>query len=362
MSFSLREHHVWDFWFAQDQQTYHMFFLTAPRTSEDEDLRHPHARIGHATSEDLRNWTYHGVVIRPSDTSSWDDGTTWTGSVVRRDDGKWMMFYTGCSQSDGCKIQRIGAATSDDLFTWEKIPHPLLEISGSCYERYDPLRWHDQAFRDPWVYRSVDGSNWRMVFTARDPNGDPKGAGLIGQAHSPDLVTWMIDEPLFRAGYYGEMEVPQIFSLNGWWFCLFSNSSRHRLPRYLASGGAGKATGTHYIRARSPDGPYELVEEPFFAGDDVGHLYGGRTVTGPDGTLVFMAFLNHASDGRFIGAISDPMPIWTTQEGLLRIDASQYGINTRREGDVAASSELNGCGGLPTQQAGEAALFEGTKP
>lgn len=362
MSFSLSEHYVWDFWLVQDHQTYHMFFLTAPRNSEHEDLRHPHARIGHATSDDLRNWTYHGIVIRPSETPSWDDGATWTGSVVRRDDGKWMMFYTGCSQSEGCKVQRIGAATSDDLFTWGKILHPLLEMSGSSYERYDPQRWHDQAFRDPWVYRSVDGRNWRMVFTARNPNGDPKGAGLIGQASSSDLLTWKIGEPLFAAGYYGEMEVPQIFSLDGWWYCLFSNSSRHRLPSYLAAGGAGKATGTHYIRAKSADGPYELIEESFFAGDDVGHLYGGRTVAGPDGRLVFMAFLNHATDGRFIGAITNPMPLWTTPEGLLRVDATQYGLKPRSEDDIPADSEIKSGTNLRTQETGEAILLEGTKP
>jgi beta-fructofuranosidase len=201
-----------------------------------------------------------------------------------------------------------------------------------------------------------------MVFTARDPDGDPKGAGLIGQASSHDLVTWMVDEPLFRAGYYGEMEVPQIFPLNGWWFCLFSNSSRHRPPSYLATGGAAKATGTHYIRARSAEGPYELVEEPFFAGDDVGHLYGGRTVTGPDGTLVFMAFLNHTSDGQFIGAISDPMPIWTTPDGFLRIDASQYGMNTWSKSDTATSSGVTGFGRSFAQAAGEVNLPVGSKP
>ena len=127
------------------------------------------------------------------------------------------------------------------------------------------------------------------------------------------------------------MEVPQLFELDGWWYCLFSNSSRHREPSYMANGKAGMATGTHYIRSRSPSGPFELVEEEFFAGDDTGHFYGGRVIEMGDGSLAFMAFLNHDTAGNFIGAISDPMPIWTTAQGYLRIDGRKYGLIPRAE-------------------------------
>jgi beta-fructofuranosidase len=218
-----------------------------------------------------------------------------------------------------------------DLYNWEKVEAPLLELDATHYESYDPSRWHDQAFRDPWVYPAPDGDGWRMLFTARDPNGLAKGAGVIGQASSTDLHSWTVEEPLFRIGYYGEMEVPQLFELDGWWYCLFSNSSRHREPSYLANGKAGMATGTHYIRSRSPSGPFELVEEEFFAGDDTGHFYGGRVVKMEDGTLGFMAFLNHDATGDFVGMISDPMPIWTTAQGYLRIDARKYGLMPRVE-------------------------------
>lgn len=326
MSFQLNGHYVWDFWLVHGGGDYHLFCLTAPRTHEHPDLRHPHARIAHATSGDLQNWTFHGVVLAASDDAGWDDGVTWTGSVVKRPDGKWMMFYTGCSKAEDCKVQRIGAAVSDDLYSWEKISGPLLELDPRYYEKLDASRWHDQAFRDPWVYKDPEGPGWRMLFTAREPNGPKRGAGVIGQAYSPDLIHWTAGAPLFSIGYYGEMEVPQLFQLDGWWYCLFSNSCRHRDPDYMASGKCGMATGTHYIRSRSPNGPFELVEEEFFAGDSIGHFYGGRVVETPDGGLAFMAFLNHAEDGSFVGQITSPMAIWTTPEGYLRIDGRRYGF------------------------------------
>lgn len=347
MAFELQGNYVWDFWIARDEHEYHLYCLTAARTTEHPDLRHPHARICHATSQNLKDWTYQGIVIGPSEEPSWDDGVTWTGSVVQRPDGKWMMFYTGCSKVENCKLQRIGAALSSDLYTWEKLAgNPVLEIDQRHYETYDPVRWHDQAFRDPWVYENPGGKGWRMLFTARDPNGVATGAGLIGQASSPDLVNWTAGAPLFRCGYYGEMEVPQLFLLDGWWFCLFSNSSRHREPGYLATGKAGMATGTHYIRSRSPSGPFELVEEEFLAGDDTGHLYGGRTVKAADGSMVFLAFLNHTADGSFVGTLSDPMPMWTTPGGYLRVDARKYGIPLRDEPareEATAGTEVQLC-------------------
>ena len=331
MGLDVHGQYVWDFWLAHDGSEHHIFCLSAPRTAEHADLRHPHARICHATSRDLMNWTWHGVAIGPSEVPAWDDGVTWTGSVVKRPDGQWMTFYTGCRLSEDRKIQRIGAAVSPDLYNWKKLPGPLLELYGEAYESYDASRWHDQAFRDPWVYPCPDGNGWRMLFTARDPRQTAKGAGLIGQATSPDLLNWALGEPLARVGHYGEMEVPQLFHLDGWWYCLFSNSSRHREPAYLATGGAGKATGTHYLRSRSPHGPFELAEEVFFAGDDAGHLYGGRVVDMQKGRLAFMAFLNHNAAGDFIGTISDPMPIWATPEGYLRIDGRKYGVALREE-------------------------------
>jgi beta-fructofuranosidase len=175
-----------------------------------------------------------------------------------------------------------------------------------------------------------------MLFTARNPLRPAKGAGVIGRAHSPDLESWTLEQPITCPGHYGEMEVPQLFELDGWWYCLFSNSVRHREPAYIAGGGAGKATGTHYLRSRSPEGPFELVEETFFAGDDVGRFYGGRAVRDIDGRMALMAFRNHDADGAFLGTITDPMPLWTTAEGYLRLDGRQYGMALRDAPHVKA--------------------------
>ena len=52
-AFDLPGSWVWDFWFADDGEQYHLFFLYASRALHDPDARHYRASIGHAVSTDL---------------------------------------------------------------------------------------------------------------------------------------------------------------------------------------------------------------------------------------------------------------------------------------------------------------------
>jgi beta-fructofuranosidase len=63
---------VWDSWVADDGETYHLYFLKAPRALEDPSRRHARAVIGHATSTDLVDWTDRGTTLLPAE-SGWDD-------------------------------------------------------------------------------------------------------------------------------------------------------------------------------------------------------------------------------------------------------------------------------------------------
>ena len=331
MAFSVAGRYVWDFWTVRDGETTHLYYLNAPRDLPSPDDRHGRAVIGHATSRDLVTWADHGVSLFPSTAPAWDDGTTWTGSTIKRPDGKWMMFYTGTTKREGIFFQRIGAALSDDLHNWTKLPgNPILSCDWRWYEPYDfaakgERPWHDEAWRDPWVYPDPEGNGWRMLFTAREKDGPAKGRGVIAQATSPDLLTWTAGPPFIRSGHFGEMEVPQLFQIGDWWYCLFCNAGRNQNPTYEPKGGV-RFSGTHYLRARSPEGPFEMCEDRFMAGDPDWRLYAGRMVEGHGGQKLFMAFLNTLPDGSFGGTLSDAMPLWATPDGRLRVDTRAYGI------------------------------------
>ena len=157
---------VWDFWLADDGERYHMFFLHAPRSLPSPNDRHFSARVGHAVSSDLKAWERVADALGPDDPPAFDDMATWTGSVVRGDDDKWYLFYTGASRAEHGLVQRIGLATSADLFCWERAG-PVLVADERWYETLDQAVWPDQAWRDPWVVRDPAGGSWHMLFTAR---------------------------------------------------------------------------------------------------------------------------------------------------------------------------------------------------
>jgi beta-fructofuranosidase len=152
MSLYLPDHWLWDFWFAQDGDDVHVFFLHAPRALGDPELRHRNARIGHAVSRDLRAWELLPPVLTPGSPGAFDEVATWTGSVLRHD-GHWHLFYTGLSIGEAGAVQRIGLATSDDLVHWRKHEaNPVLEADARWYELLDLDAWFNQAWRDPWLF------------------------------------------------------------------------------------------------------------------------------------------------------------------------------------------------------------------
>lgn len=308
---------IWDFWLAQNHGVWHAYFLQADKSLVNPELRHWNVSYGHATSNDLRNWTHLGTCFTPSRSPAWDDMATWTGSVVQGDDGQWHLFYTGSTKAENGLKQRIGHATSTDMHNWRRVGDGFaLDIDMRWYEEYTPSQWHDRAMRDPWVMRDPGGDGWLMYFTARIPGvAEPNDGGAIGFARSPDLMTWTLHPPVFTGGF-GQLEVPQVFAHQGRWYCLFCTAADHWSAANASAVPSGPVTGTHYLIADRPEGPWRLAPFPFLDGNNPPRRYAGKIVV-MDGGLSMMAFQHSGPDGTFIGTVGDPLPICTADDGQL---------------------------------------------
>lgn len=318
----LPDHWTWDFWLADDGDRYHVFFLMAPTSLGDPDLRHHNARVGHAVSGDLREWEFLGEALGPGAAGSWDDLATWTGNVIRAGD-TWHMFYTGVNRAEGGLMQRIGRATSTDLHHWVKDDGFVLEVDARWYEQFDPDVWFDLTWRDPWVYfdeTAGESGEYRMLVTARANAGTPDARAVIGLARSSDLDTWEVLPPIAAPGEFGHMEVPQLEQIGDRWYLFFSAYEWAHNADRVAAGLAH--CGTHYLVGDAPSGPFELTTREFFSGDPRGELYAGRVVRARDGRHVFLAFLQFVDGGPFVGGLSDPFPIEVGVDGRLSIDRS----------------------------------------
>ena len=313
---------IWDSWYARDGATFHGFFLQADRALGDPDLRHMNVTQGHAVSQDLTNWTHLGTMFGPAKTPAWDDSTTWTGSVVRDDADLWHLFYTGTRLNEKSLYQRIGHATSTDCHNWVRVGDGLcLDLTGPNADTYEKDHmqghWHDRAMRDPWVMRDPDSAGWLMYFTARAPGiPEPNAGGAVGFATSPDLSTWTLRPPVFTGGY-GQLEVPQVFQIGALWYCLFCTSSSQWSDQTRRTNPQSPVTGTHYLIADHPRGPWRIPPGPFLDGAEPCRRYAARIVDGPQG-LVILGFAD-GGKAQFGGYVMDPEPVTAGPDGLLTV-------------------------------------------
>jgi beta-fructofuranosidase len=336
MALELADKWIWDSWYAFDGEKYHAFYLHASRALGDPNRRHRNPIVGHAVSDDLTNWTVvRDALIVSDEPAAFDSWTTWTGSVVRAEDGLWWMFYTGTSRADGGDVQTVGAATSSDLMVWEKVSaQPLVSADPTWYEKLNQPEWHDEAWRDPWVFRFPkgvatgaaavgvpDGGDasqvWHMLVTARAEKasgGDVRTRGVMGHATSLNLLDWKVQPPLSEPHQgFGQLEVFQFEVVDGVPIVVFCCGWRELSPERLADFGKRDAT---YSVACAPDltnldfNRARAFEDPL--------VYAGRIIRDRDGGWNLIGFNNFDQNGEFIGSLSDPVPVTASPElGLI---------------------------------------------
>lgn len=325
MVLRLSDKWLWDFWFAQAGLDTHVFYLQANKSLKDERLRHWNVSIGHAVSQNLHDWDILPDALAPSgapaagETEAFDSYSTWTGSIIEHDN-LWYMFYTGSQLSEKGLIQRIGLATSSDLISWDKFSsQALIEADPQWYELLDLSAWHDQAWRDPWVFYDDETKQFHALITARSKSGAADARGVIAHAVSDNLLDWEVRPPLTSPGEFGHMEVPQLVQINEGYYLLFScpqNKTGHdRIKRLHGL----EQTGTHYLYSESPFSSYHYLGDKFLVGDAVGSLYSGKLIQDVDGNYQFLAFHNYTAQGDFLGYLSDPMPISIADDKQLQL-------------------------------------------
>jgi beta-fructofuranosidase len=270
-------HWVWDFWFARDGDDVHVFYLQAPRSLGDPELRHVNATIGHAVSRDLRDWEVLPDALGAGAPGAFDDLATWTGSVLRHD-GAWRMYYSGIAQAEDGQVQRIGSAVSADLVTWER-EDLLLEA--------DP-RWYDREhWRDPWV--EWDGERFDMLICATRG-----GRGILAHATSRDGIGWTVGPPLSAPTRHVQVEVPQLLHVDGAWRILFCD--------------AFAGSGLHYLSAPHRLGPYPGETRDLLPGGRPREHYAGKVLE-HGGERRLLTWRMEDEQGAFVGELGDPMPL-----------------------------------------------------
>lgn len=248
----------WDTWcqVAPDGLV-HAFYLQQARPGGSRTQRDADS-LGHAVSRNLIDWVEQPPVIAPAAPGEPGDLVNWTGSTVQAADGRYHVFYTMRSSSSAGRIQAIGSATSDDLWTWTKNPaNPVLTPDGRWYNtEQTPGPNGVVDCRDLMVVKHPTRPGWFGVFATRVVDEElPRGA-VFGGAYSEDLVHWEQTGPVFRSARdaYSIVEMPDLFELDGRWYLTFLEDNAYGNRDVL--GEPELTSGTRYAVADRIEGPY----------------------------------------------------------------------------------------------------------
>jgi hypothetical protein len=207
--------------------------------------------ILHYSTTDFENWTFEGVVINASESSTdWDDSTVWAPHMIENN-GTYYMYYTGVAQHDDGTpdgySQRIGLLTSSDLYNWERVGVNNCEnVSGNgcVYDCRNPWTthgipggWNNQC-RDPMIYK--DGNRWLMYNTIRRSDNYYSSLDV---SESYDLVNW---EPLtfIEEVNMAQAENPVMFKIEDTYYLL--------AKCWGGCSGAQSTNGVNYYYSNDP--------------------------------------------------------------------------------------------------------------
>ncbi len=214
---------------------FHLFHLVLPN----------HDFIAHAVSEDGMTWRRVRNALFVGDPGNWDDDMLWTMHVTGDPErpGCWRMFYTGLSRSEFGRVQRVGLARSDDLYTWTRCDSGVypLEVDGKYYESSSDEGRKWVSFRDPFFYHDPETGDRLLLASARIKDGPVIRRGCVGLAREVAPDRFEFGPPLHRPGLYDDVEVPNLFRMNGTYYLL---------------GSIREDTKVHYWHSDDLNGPY----------------------------------------------------------------------------------------------------------
>lgn len=272
---------------------FHLFHLVLPN----------HDYIAHAVSEDGLVWRRVPNALFIADPGAWDDDMLWTMHVTPdpHSEGGWRMFYTGLSMGEEGRVQRVGAARSDDLYSWERVENGYpLEIPSPPYETSaeEGRRW--VSFRDPYYLRH--GGEGYLLASARVDDGPIIRRGCVSLAReiAPDHFEFL--DPLYHPMRYDDLEVPSVFEIGG--------------THYLVAS-IREDVKVHYWYSGEFTGPYRNFSDNVLLPQG---NYAARIAPAPEHgcLLVWNFFFSH---GHIAGdhLLPPPKEIETDEDGRLRL-------------------------------------------
>lgn len=307
--------------------TFHLFHLVLPN----------HDFIAHAVSKDGMTWRRVPNALFVGDPGAWDDDMLWTMHVTPDPDRpqSWRMFYTGLARGEHGRVQRVGLARSDNLYTWTRCENGTypLEISGQWYESNIDEGRSWVSFRDPFFYHDPDTGERLLLSSGRIKDGPVVRRGCVALARETAPDRFEFGPPLYFPGLYDDVEVPNLLCING---------------RHYLIGSIREDTKIRYWYSDDIGGPYMNFSDNVLMAKG---NYAARICRVEDRFLLFNFFQRNVNSyGKEVVTrlLPPPKELTTDAAGRLLLKSFQgFNGNANAQFDVTHPAEFSAMFGNP---------------
>ena len=171
-----------------------------------------HDVVNHLVSDDAMHWEELPNALYTGHPGDFDDDQIWTMHTFRWEDRFYMLYTALAKETDG-RHQTTGLAVSDDLITWEKVPHNPVAAPDARWYEADLSDSGRADWRDPFAW--VEDGVIHALVVAHENRGPYNRRGCVAHLTSTDALHWEVREPFYTPRVSGDWEVPCLFKMAG---------------------------------------------------------------------------------------------------------------------------------------------------
>lgn len=298
---------LWDTILLKDNNLYLLLYLTIDRKAPLSPFFWTQGELAAATSNNMKQWEYLGIVFKPNPEQKWESGRICSGSLYK-ENGIYYFFYSAAPASPLLFDETIGLATSVDGIHWKRRNSQLI-IQDGIYYSYnfsgssrEYLRGGHFHWRDPYIIKEPNNGNYYLFITASYTERIIPFHGCIGLAVAKQIDgPYELLPPAFAPTVSGteesifcEMERPQVIYKGGKYHLFFSSWPFLLNPKWLEQVDNDEITfsSLYWCVSDKITGPFKFIEAnpPVVKGSKSTRLYGTQFIQGLDEKLYAYGF------------------------------------------------------------------------
>ncbi|MBQ8814252.1 MAG: hypothetical protein IJZ85_07150 [Lachnospiraceae bacterium] len=327
---------MWDSWYVEKDGEIHLIHLKGLAGGISYNEAEEAVRgYGHAVTPDLVHWTEQQDILNVDRSKHpYDQEFRYTGCTVEHE-GTYYTFYT---MRKGLG-QRIGVATSKDLYEWKEyegnpvlVPNEQWFITFANENVSNHKAWGGVVdCRDMLVVKDDQGDGFWGYFVASADTGKTTPTSVVGVAYSWDLLNWEQRGIAYMPDSVAMPEMIDVFQIGEKWYMTLTTAKNNGCLSGFSDPYITRAQ--IYAVSDSPQGPFvENYDDNVMMGGQLSSGYSSRSIVFEGKRRVLYTDNNYGN-----AVVSLPKDVNVNEDRHLRLYYSGDILQNIRTGELKNS-------------------------